>query len=598
MRFRIPADLIRDLGLTELRRSLGTSDAKVARERCRQATLWFHELIDACRMSEQSHRAAFEKAARHFFEQLRAETELPVPRRREEQPVDLVEQQDLGNGRIDALNEQLVSGAFDRIVMVRARALATEIGVEVETLSDDARRLLKSLTARAELEAVRYHLHRLGDPVAAYTPHDALFQGHAPAPYYGGAPMAQASPADFGLTLADAAEAYVRQRRGVLAEQTIVESVRVLVWFREHYGDDVRLKALDRARLREFRDALIRLSKGHQGKGGLAFASRQTDSTDHRISTKTANKYWSFIQSFFTWAEREGHVEANPTVGLRIEIAKADEGHSPEPFSTDEVRRLLSTPLYSGHQGKLLNKSGTDLTKGAQYWTGLIGLFTGARAGEIAQLLTTDIHFDGPIPYISFRYEDSQGNRTKTLKTRESERDVPIAPPLIALGFQAWVQQRRKLWGEQRLMREVRLGKNGDMSDGMSKFWGNHLRKHGLWKKGRSTHVWRHTVTDILRDAGFSNEMINGVVGHKDQSMTGRYGRGATLKRNAEIVAKIDYGFDMVALLRAHEAALASGKRAGPTPADQDEAEITVINPAGMADHDDGDAAVDPPVAD
>ena len=510
-------------------------------------------------MSDQPHRQQFEEAARRFFDQLRTDVDLPKPPSPKDPPIDWAAQQELSAERAEALTEQLQSGAFDRLVMGRARALAVELGVDVDTLPDETRRLLKSLTARAELEAMRYRLHRIGNPTAEFAHSDPLFQSPPAAPPSPPIIAPTTNTPDVGITIEQAVDLYIKKRRGVLAEQTIVESARVLAWFGEYYGKEFRLPGLDKPRLRDFRDALIQLSKVHQGRGGMSFASRQTDGLSHRISTKTANKYWSFIQSFFAWAERDGHVVANPTSGLRIEIAKVDEGHSAEPFSSDEVKRLLNSPLYRGHQGKLINNAGTSLSKDGHYWSGLIGLFTGARGGEIAQLLTTDFHFDGAVPYISFRYENSKGERVKTLKTQESVRDVPIASTLLKIGLEDWIAHRRKLWGEQRVFREFRLGKNGDMSDGISKWWGIYLRKQGLWKKGRATHVWRHTVTDVLRNAGFANEMIDAIVGHKDGSMTGRYGRPARLDRNAEVVAKIDYGFDIVALLKANELALELG---------------------------------------
>jgi integrase len=220
------------------------------------------------------------------------------------------------------------------------------------------------------------------------------------------------------------------------------------------------------------------------------------------------------------------------------------------------VRHFLSTPVYSGHHGRFLRQPGRDLAREGQYWSGLIGLYSGARAGEIAQLLTTDFHFDGPVPYISFGVKDSQGRRTKTIKNRASIRDVPIAPVLLELGLEQWVGRRKSVWGEAPVFREIKTGASGNMSDGMSKWWGRHFREHGLWKPGRGPHVWRHTLIDILRDAGVPKELIDAIVGHKDRSMNAGYGRGFGLERKLEAMSKIDFGFDVVAELRSHEAKL------------------------------------------
>ena len=38
------------------------------------------------------------------------------------------------------------------------------------------------------------------------------------------------------------------------------------------------------------------------------------------------------------------------------------------------------------------------ISKGSQYWCGLIALYAGMRAGEVAQFQVDDFDFDGPIP--------------------------------------------------------------------------------------------------------------------------------------------------------------------------------------------------------
>ncbi len=314
-------------------------------------------------MSEEIDPALFERAAQEFFQGMKADIVKLPARARKNRPIDLEEQIELSRSRMTTLAEQIATGEFDRNVMGRARVLAAEIGVNPDSLGDDARLLLKTLTARAELEAVRFHVRYLHDPVGEYHEHDALFRGVVPALEKPRPAHGSASPA-IGITLSELTELYLTKRKDRLAERTIVESRRVFDWLAQHFGGATPVAALDKARLREFRDALIRLSAVHQGRGGLPFASRQTEVESHRVSTKTASKYWSFAQSFFSWAEREGHIEQNPTTGLRVEIAVGDESRSPEPFSNDEVRLLLNTPLYRGHKGKNLNEPGHDLARG------------------------------------------------------------------------------------------------------------------------------------------------------------------------------------------------------------------------------------------
>ena len=377
VRFRIPSDLVPRLGLTEVRRSLFTADPKRARERCHQATVWFHNLISCCRMTTQFDPKDFEHRARIFFDGFKEEIEVPPATGERAFQFDPDEQRDHSLRRIDELVHQLQTYDFDKPVRVRALNMAADAGFAATDLDDKARAYIKSLVARAELEALRFHLHWLADPVAAYEPIDPFFKEARPV--LASAPLANSSTP--GIKLATAVGECLKDKQRTLAEKTIVEMRRTLGWFIEFQGADTPLSHIDRKACRKFRDALLTLKSGLQGTGNLAFADRRTEVTALRISSVTAAKYWSFVQSFFGWTVEVGELEASPTREMPIKIAVSDKSKSPQPFSTDEVKRFLSTPLYAGHSGKRLLQPGPDLYRGSHYWSGLIGLFTGARAG-------------------------------------------------------------------------------------------------------------------------------------------------------------------------------------------------------------------------
>ena len=71
-----------------------------------------------------------------------------------------------------------------------------------------------------------------------------------------------------------------------------------------------------------------------------------------------------------------------------------------------------------------------------------------------------------------------------------------------------------------------------------------HLKEHGLWKQGRATHVFRHSVTACLRANGVSDEEIGPVLGHSPETITGTYGGGYPLGRKRETLLRLDYGVD------------------------------------------------------
>ena len=62
------------------------------------------------------------------------------------------------------------------------------------------------------------------------------------------------------------------------------------------------------------------------------------------------------------------------------------------PFASEQLSALFSSPLYTGFQadGKE-HLPGDQPADDWRHWIPLIALFTGARLGEIAQLLTDDV---------------------------------------------------------------------------------------------------------------------------------------------------------------------------------------------------------------
>jgi integrase len=175
-------------------------------------------------------------------------------------------------------------------------------------------------------------------------------------------------------------------------------------------------------------------------------------------------------------------------------------------------------------------------------------MFTGMRAAEISQLLPSDFVFDHEFPHLKIQRVDGEGKQVKAVKSTSSIRDIPLAPELLILGLRQFVERRRKWKPKDRIFFEFRPGLDRE-SDGATKFWGNYLKKVGLWKEGRATHVWRHTLVATLRSNGVAEEDVQVVIGHARQSVTAGYGGAYPLSRKSATIGKLDFGFDVVAAL-------------------------------------------------
>ena len=180
-------------------------------------------------------------------------------------------------------------------------------------------------------------------------------------------------------------------------------------------------------------------------------------------------------------------------------------------------------------------------------------MHTGLRAGDCAQLLPSDFVLDDEIPHLIVRPGLLPEGVAKRSKFGINEHYVPLLPILFDLGLREFVEARSKRMPHKRLFDEISLGANR-MSAGMSKFWQPYLEAFGLFKPGRATHVFRHTVANRLRDHAFShNEEIGEVLGHKitdpKTKTTSEYGRSQGLKRKLNTLSKLDFGFDVLEAL-------------------------------------------------
>jgi hypothetical protein len=116
----------------------------------------------------------------------------------------------------------------------------------------------------------------------------------------------------------------------------------------------------------------------------------------------------------------------------------------PEPIEA-ELNTLLSGPIFTGCQGvKARLTSGNTVIHDGGYWVPLLLTVYGARSNEFCQMPLANVKVDAPIPFLRIRSSIHQ--RTKTLA---SDRDLPIAPKLIELGFIDYVmalRARNEFW--------------------------------------------------------------------------------------------------------------------------------------------------------
>jgi len=230
--------------------------------------------------------------------------------------------------------------------------------------------------------------------------------------------------------------------------------------------------------------------------------------------------YWSYLQSL----ELTGSDETEPFHSLKgyqqrkgSKAAKADERRA---FKADAVVSLLRKA-----QGNAQRKAPLSTTYNLPLLIWL-GMWTGCRIEELCSLRCEKVHLDGETPY--FEVEDA--------KTHAGRRRVPIHSKL---GDALKEAMRDSTDGY--IIPGLSLDKYGDRSNAIGMRFGALKRGMGFGPQ-YVFHSCRKTVATLLQQAGVSEDVAAGIMGHDIPTMSyGLYSEGAALKQMAEAIERIDY---------------------------------------------------------
>lgn len=290
---------------------------------------------------------------------------------------------------------------------------------------------------------------------------------------------------------------------------------------------DIADVSLDAAVIRKFKQAVV-------GRDDFSQAKK--------------TKYFEHIAAILRWAHTEQYIRDDLASILKMPAKKSTGGY--EPFSDEDLRRLFESEDY---------RLGTFI-KAAQFWIPLIGLYTGARISEIAQLHLSDIREQDGVWLIDINDDDLR----KQLKSESATRTVPIHPVLVGIGLLRY-HAEVKAEGYDRMFPDLTRTNKAKDSFGAdpSEFFTGYRRKLGVTSKtetfnatirkwtGRGTKVFhslRDTANSKLRHAGVTQERRERLVGHASRDVNNRHYRPADINQMfplaglLEDIRKLDYG--------------------------------------------------------
>ena len=434
----------------------------------------------------------------------------------------------------------LLPTAEDRAAMeLVARVLCREVGWDIGP-GDGVRGERWNELVSLVTKAVQHARSRIADTLEGRTVSD---DREGVAAHLGGKRRPKAKAGESLLELFDHYEAD-RLRDGKSAD-TLTSERKVLGHFSSFVGKQRSVSDIDRPDIREFKRALSRVPHRWTTRSDLK-GMTIADAANHwekvggkGRSMRTVAKELSGISAFFGWLIDNAYVDdENPTIGFIPRIDKNQTKYP--PYSADQLKAVFASPLFTSCIADKQHLAGVYLVRDWRYWLPLCALYSGARAGEIAQLLWADVRLEQGVWVFDFNEE---GDEVKSLKTRSSKRIVPVHPALFRLGFGEHLAKVRDA-GHLQLFPGITPGPRGDMSYMPSKFWQKYLKRIGVKTRGLGLHSFRHGFADECRRGSVGKDVLQALLGHSDGSQTGHYGTipwGTLLERKAAIEA-LSYG--------------------------------------------------------
>lgn len=226
-------------------------------------------------------------------------------------------------------------------------------------------------------------------------------------------------------------------------------------------------------------------------------------------SSKTAHDRITWVKSLLGYACRDLElIPRQPWEG--IDIAHRTENPR-KRWSPDELAAFFGLPLFTRYElPRNRWKAGGD----AAYWVPLLGLFTGARVGELCQLRVADVVADADgLPALRIT-DEAEG---ATVKSEAGNREVPIHPELIRLGFMDYVDATRKA-GAVQLWPLLKF-RDGKPSGYFSAWFGDARKLAPI--PVPDFHSLRHTVRSKLTDADVPEPLQDRITGHEVRGSVG-----------------------------------------------------------------------------
>ena len=264
------------------------------------------------------------------------------------------------------------------------------------------------------------------------------------------------------------------------------------------------------------------------------------------------------ITTFLKWAGKRSYIQKDLDEVLEdLNNQKTDTAQKKKAFTPQDLKKLFETEEY---------RKGLLWKEPHKHWTPLLALYTGAREGEICQLMLEDITYDEATSSWVLDFNAKYG----TLKNKYSARLVPVHKDLVKLGFIDYVKELKnkkekqlfpmlkpnqtKQWG-----RVISRWFNGYSQGRDKKYTKGYKQKCGIVESDnevKNFHSFRHTFINHFkqnRTNHLDREIVYELTGHSTGKKTVHettYEEDFNLDLKKRTINKLKFDIDLASICK------------------------------------------------
>lgn len=544
---RVPTALVPLVGKAFVKKSLGTSDLKVAKILRNALNVQIDAEFAAAEAQGDgapppapvSLAMLTEHLRQHIagLDQRSAARLVIDPPETEAEKAEMKQDAEIGLGvlknRDDPRGAEWVASVFDKVTAKAGASLSDK-----EVVSGFA-----EIVRRGLMELQHRKLDRLRDEHGA-GPHDPLFDPSRPST----------------VTFGELVEMFWTERtaeyaaNGISAKRS--DKVRAeLDFVLEALGEETPLHQINDDTIQAFRKTLDRTPANRRKvypKLSLVQAQERAAKEGKTVlSPVTQAQYIRTLRDVLAVGLRKGLLRHNPAIDVKpLKKNKTAAAEKRLPWTDEQLVGFFTGSFYqSCASGAAEPYSKKD--RGWRFWLPLVMLFSGARPNEICQLHTSDLKQTKAGTWYLDLMENEDDEVGKTFKTSTSRRRVPLHPELLKIGFVQFLAARKKKHGpkEPRLFPEITPDSYGNMATYPARRFREHFIPQEITLGERQTlYSLRHCTRDALRRAKAPPEALLHITGWAPagKAVSDAYGDPGNPDLHAEYVEAITYpGLDL-----------------------------------------------------